>query len=142
MSSIKYQGEKVHLGIYNTELEAAQAYDRAAIRCSGTKAFTNFDVNEYKDELAEFEDCTRNNHALLDPEVLRKDILKTRKTSTSKSAAKTKEQNVHFEVQMQHDELQGKPRNAEAHNTSAEEKKALQKQLDDNLQADHDYFTH
>ena len=99
-------------------------------------------VNEYKDEHAEFEDPTRNNHALLDPEVLRKDILKTRKNSTSKSAPKTKEQNVHFEVQMQNDELQGKPRNAEAHNTSAEEKKALQKQLDDNLQADYDYFTH
>ena len=96
-------------------------------------------MNEYKDEHAEFEDPTRNNHALLDPEVLRKDILKTRKNSTSKSAPKTKEQNVHFEVQMQNDELQGKPRNAEAHNTSAEEKKALQKQLDDDLHADYDY---
>ena len=65
----------------------------------GKKAFTNFDVNEYKDELTEFEDRTRNNH----------------------------------------DELQGKLINAEAHNTSAEEKEALQKQLDDDLHADYDY---
>ena len=77
-SSIHHQHKKVHLGLYNTELEAAQAFDRAAVRCKGKKAVTNFDVNEYKDELAEFEDRTRNNH----------------------------------------DELQGKLRNAEAHNTT------------------------
>ena len=58
--------------------KAARAFDRAAVRCKGMKAVTNFDVNEYKDELAEFEDRKRNNH----------------------------------------DELQGKPRNAEALNTT------------------------
>ena len=64
-SSIKDQGKgkQVNLGLYNTELEAARAYDRAAVRCKGKKAATNFNVNEYKDELAEFEDSTRNNHA-------------------------------------------------------------------------------
>ena len=60
---ISRQGKQVNLGYYNSEFEAAQAYDRAAVRCKGKKAVTNFDVNEYKDELAEFEDSTRNNHA-------------------------------------------------------------------------------
>ena len=62
-SRITRQGKQVNLGLYNSELEAAQAYDRAAVRCKGKKAATNFNVNEYKDELAEFEDSTRNNHA-------------------------------------------------------------------------------
>ena len=62
-SRIKDQGKQVNIGYYNSELEAARAYDRAAVRCKGKKAATNFNVNEYKDELAEFEDSTRNNHA-------------------------------------------------------------------------------
>ena len=62
-SRIYHQHKLLNLGYYNTEFEAAQAYDRAAVRCKGKKAVTNFDVNEYKDELAEFEDSTRINHA-------------------------------------------------------------------------------
>ena len=61
-SVICHQYKQVYLGRYNTELEAAQAYDRAAVRCKGTKAVTNFDANEYKDELTEFEELAQVTH--------------------------------------------------------------------------------
>ena len=76
VSSTKHQGNHVFLGYYNTELEAAQAYDRAAIRCRGKKAVTNFDVNEYKTELAEFEDPSLNElHVLIKAAITKYDAL-------------------------------------------------------------------
>ena len=45
-------GERRYLGLFTTEVEAAQAYDRESVMRKGVHAITNFDLAHYTDLLS------------------------------------------------------------------------------------------
>ncbi|CAK9155118.1 unnamed protein product [Ilex paraguariensis] len=79
-------GKQVYLGGFDTDQDAARAFDRAAIKFRGVEADINFNISDYEQDMKQMGDLTKEEFVL---------ILRRRSTGFSRGSSKYRGVTLH-----------------------------------------------